>query len=136
MVQDVVLLHLNTQNGLHIFPTIICSKPYSKVEKLAVLAHLNVDKYTLKFSNNAVRHTTLQVPYKCPIYKQTICHVQSVVSTILVFFRSISLDMHRFLRALFILNSSKKLQCFSITIKRRISATESLLENVKIYTQK
>jgi len=103
---------------------------------VAVLAHLNVDKYTLKISNNAILHTTLKVPYKCPKYEQTLCLVQSNVLTILVFFRSNSLEMHRFFRTLFTMNSSKNLQCLSITVKRRISVTECLLENVKIYTQK
>ena len=88
-----------------------------------VLAHLNVDKYTLKFSKNAVQHATLKVPYKCPKYEQTICHVQSNILTILVFFRSDSLEMHRFFRTLIIIISSKHLQCLSTTIYRCISAT-------------
>ena len=103
---------------------------------MAVLAHLNVDKDILKISNNAIQHTTLKVPYKFPKYEQAICHVQSTVLTILVFFRSNSLELHRFFRTLFIIDSSKNLQCLFITIKRRIYVTQCLLENVKIYTQK
>jgi len=134
VVQDAALGQLNIYihtNGLHEFPTMLCSRPYSRVEKVAVLAHLNVDKYTLKFSNNAVQHITLKVPYKCPEYEQTICHVRSNILTMLVFFRSSSLEMYRFFRALFIIISSKNLQCLSITIKRRISVAECLLETVK-----